>query len=204
MMLTIVLVLLFVGVFASVMTQGLWSNTLTLINMILAALIATNYFEPLAGYFDSAEPSFTYVWDFIAIWLLFGLAMVALRAATDFLSPVKVRFFVPVEKAGGIIMALWIAWIAVCFATTTFHTAPLARNFLGGAFQKTPDAKMFFGLQPDRLWLGWVHRESQGSLARFGGARPFDAKGDFIAQHANRRKDYEGVMTFTTGAGKKK
>jgi hypothetical protein len=204
MMLSIILVLLFVGVFASVMTQGLWSNTITLINVILAALIATNYFEPVAGYFDSSEPSLTYVWDFVTIWLLFGLAMVALRAATDYLSPVKVRFFVPVEKAGGIIMALWISWIVVCFTTATFHTAPLARNFLGGAFQKTPDAKMFFGLQPDRVWLGWMHRESQGTLSRFGGARPFDSKGDFIAQHANRRNAYEGVLSFTAGGDKKK
>jgi hypothetical protein len=202
-MLSIVLVLLFVGVFASVMTQGLWSNTLTLINVILAALIATNYFEPLAGYLDSSEPSLTYVWDFVTIWLIFGLAMVALRAATDFLSPVKVRFFVPVEKAGGIIMALWISWIVVCFATASFHTAPLARHFLGGGFQKTPDAKMFFGLQPDRVWLGWMNRESQGTLSRFGGARPFDAKGDFIAQRANRRFAYEGVMSFTADTGKK-
>jgi hypothetical protein len=198
MMLTVVLLLVFIGVFASVMTQGLWSNALTLINVILAAMIATNYFEPVAGYFDSAEPSFTYIWDFIAIWLLFGIAMVALRAATDYISPVKVRFFMPVEKAGGIIFALWIAWIAVCFTTATFHTAPLARHFLGGAFQKEPDAKMFFGLQPDRVWLGWMHRESQGTMSRFGGPRPFDAKGDFIARYANRRGSYEGVMSFTT------
>lgn len=196
MMLTVVLLLVFVGVFASVMTQGLWSNALTLINVILAAFIATNYFEPVAGYFDNTEPSFTYVWDFLAIWLLFGVAMVVLRAATDYLSPVRVRFFMPVEKAGGIIMAIWIAWIVVCFTTATFHTAPLARNFLGGAFQKEPDSKMFFGLQPDRVWLGWMHRESQGTLSRFGGARPFDAKGDFIARYANRRSSYEGQLSF--------
>jgi hypothetical protein len=40
-------------------------------------------------------------------------------------------------------------------------------------------------------------------LSRFGGARPFDAKGDFIAQRANRRLAYEGVMTFTAGEGKR-
>ena len=46
----------------------------------------------------------------------------------------------------------------------TLHTAPLARHFLGGAFQREPDSKMFFGLAPDRVWLAWVHRESKGVL----------------------------------------
>ena len=196
MILAIVLILLFVGVFASVMTQGLWSNTLTLVNLLLAGLIATNYYEPVADYFDRQEPSFTYIWDFVAIWLLFGFAMVALRFATDYLSQVKVRFFMPVEKVGGVIMAIWVSWIALCFTTAAFHTAPLARHFLGG-FQQEPDSKMFFGLQPDRVWLGWMHRESAGTLSRFSGARPFDENGDFIVRYSNRRGAFEQQITLT-------
>ena len=196
MVLGIVIILVFVAVFAAVMTQGLWSNTLTLVNVLLAGLIATNYFEPVADFFDSKEPSFGYVWDFVAIWLLFGFAMVALRFATDYMSQVKVRFFMPVERAGGIIMAIWVAWIAVCFTLATFHTAPLARNFLGG-FQEEPDSRMFFGLAPDRVWLGWVHRESETTLARFGNPRVFDEKGEFIIRYSNRRGEFEDQLTLT-------
>lgn len=199
MFLGILLIVVFVAVFASVMLGGLWSNTLTLINVLLAGLIATNYFEPVADYLDRTTPSFTYLWDFIAIWILFGLAMIVLRLATDYLSQIKVRFIIPVEKAGGYVMAVWVSWIVMCFTAATLHTAPLARHFLGGDFQPAPDSKMFFGLAPDRFWLGWMHRESSGTLARFGGARPFDAKGDFIVRYSNRRGDFEQQTSTTTG-----
>ncbi len=195
-------VIVFVAVFAAVMLGGMWSNTITLINFILAGLIATNYFEPFADYLDKNAPSFTYAWDFIAIWILFALTMIILRAATDYLSQVKVRFFLPVEKVGGIVMAIWVSWLAVCFTAATMHTAPLARHFLGGDFQPAPDSKMFFGLAPDRMWLAWMYKESSGTLSRFGGARPFDGRGDFIVKYSNRRGEFEDQVTFTKGGSK--
>ncbi|REK12716.1 MAG: CvpA family protein [Planctomycetota bacterium] len=201
MLVAVILGLVFVTVFASLMTQGLWSNTIHLVNVITAALIATNYFEPVADFLDRQEPSWTYAWDFIALWILFGFMMIVLRMLTDFASRFKVRFFMPVEKAGGIIMALWVSWIVVCFTTMTLHTAPLARNFLRGGFQRDPEATMLFGLQPDRVWLGWVNRESRGTLSRFRGINEFDDRGEFILRYGNRRGEFEGQMTFTKSAG---
>ena len=52
------------------MNSGLWSNTITLVNVLTAGLLATNYFEPLADFFEGRNSSFTYVWDFLAIWLI--------------------------------------------------------------------------------------------------------------------------------------
>jgi hypothetical protein len=201
MFLSLILVLIFLAVFASLMNQGLWSNTITLVNLITSALVATNYFEPVADFLDKQEPSFHYVWDFAAIWLLFGITMVVLRAATDYLSKIKVRFILPLDRAGGILMAVWASWVMVCFATMTLHTAPLARHFLGGAFQQQPDSEMFFGLAPDRRWLAWVHRESKGGLARFRGVAPFDPQGDFIIRYSNRRGDFEQQNSLTKGSG---
>ena len=201
MWINILLVLIFFACFASLMGGGLWGNTLTLVNVLTAALLATNYYEPLADYFESQDASFTYVWDFLAIWLIFIIAMVVLRAATDYMSTVKVRFFPPVEKVGGILMACWVSWIVVCFATMTLHTAPLARSFLGGSFQPEADAKMLFGLVPDRVWLGWVHRESKGALCRLSDVAPFDARGDFILRYGNRRAEFEKELKLTRSTG---
>jgi Colicin V production protein len=201
MFLSILLLLIFLAVFASLATQGLWSNTITLVNVITSALMATNYFEPVANFLDDQEPSLTYVWDLFAIWLIFGITMVVLRAATDYMSKIKVRFITPVEKAGGYLMAAWVGWIVLCFTTMTLHTAPLARNFLGGAFQKQPDSKMLFGLAPDRVWLAWVHRESQGALSRFSRVAPFDPQGDFIVRYSNRRGEFDRQLSFTKGSG---
>jgi len=206
MYLTILLLVVFVACFASLMTGGLWSNTITLINILIAGLLAMNYFEPLAAFLERQEASAGYIWDFLAIWVIFGVSMLVLRAATDYLSNVKVKFFMPVEKVGGIVMALWASWIVMCFTTATLHTAPLARNFLGGAFQSEPDAKMFFGLGPDRVWLGWTNRESRGAVSRISGAVPFDPFGDFIFRYGTRRRAFEdqmGLLSDGKGGGPK-
>ena len=189
MILSVILLLVFVAVFASLMNQGMWTNFITLVNVITAALVAMNYFEPLADTLDRQEARAAYLYDFITIWMVFGVTLVVLRLATDWMSQVKVRFFMPVEKVGGILFAIWVSWVMVCFTTMTLHTAPLSRHFMG--FQQTPDAKMLFGFQPDRVWMGWVHRESKGTFSRFGGARPFDARGNFIVRYSNRRGEFE-------------
>ncbi|MBI3838615.1 MAG: CvpA family protein [Planctomycetia bacterium] len=202
MYLNVLLLLVFAACFAGLYNSGLWSNTLSLINVVTAALLATNYFEPLAGWLDKQVPSFTYVWDFAAIWLIFAASMMALRAATDYVSRVKVRFFPPVDQVGSILFACWIAWVMVCFTTMTLHTAPLARNFLDGAFQPEPDSRMFFGRGPDRLWLSWVHKESKGSLCRLREIVPFDAQGDFILRYASRREQFEKQLSLTKSDSK--
>jgi len=199
-MISILLILIFVACFASLMTGGLWSNTITLVNVITSGLLATNYFEPLADFFDKQEPAYTYIWDFLALWVIFIVSMLVLRVATDYVSNVKVKFFLPVEKAGGIIMAIWASWIVLCFATMTLHTAPLSRNFMG--FQNEPSSKMLFGLAPDRLWLAWVHRESLGALCGLRAIVPFDVNGDFILRYASRREEFDKQMTLAkTGGG---
>ena len=200
MVINIILLLLLASCFASLFTNGLWSNTLMLVNVLTAGLLAMNYFEPLADWLEQqVSPSLTYAWDFVAIWLIFIAAMVALRGATDYMSPVKVRFLPPVDKFGGYVLALWTGWAVVCFATATLHTAPLARNFLG--FQPAPQEKMMWGFAPDRQWLAWTHRESKGAMCRLHELAPFDPYGDFILRYGKRREEFEGQLTLMTKGG---
>ncbi len=161
-------------------------------------MIATCYFEPLADFPEKLwSLAYTYLWDFFAIWLIFCLAMIFLRFATDFGSHIKVKFFMPVERAGGIIMALWVSWVMVCFTLATFHTAPLARNFLGGAFQPKPNSRMLFNIGPDQFWLGWVHRETGGPLSRIGTVSQFDPSGELILKYGSRRDEFDHQIGLT-------
>jgi hypothetical protein len=201
MAINVVMLVIFVAAFASLMNNGLWSNMLMLVNVLTAGLLAMNYFEPLADWLDQQAPSLTYLWDFIAIWAVFIVAMLALRAATDYMSVVKVRFIPQLDRAGGTLLALWVSWVLLGFATASLHTSPLARNFLGGAFQPNPQDKMLWGLAPDRRWLAWVHRESQGPLCRLNDISPFDPQGDFILRYGKRREAYEEQLTLTTPKG---
>ncbi len=181
--------------------SGLWTNTLTLVNVITAALLATNYFEPLADWLDRQNSQPTYAYDFLSLWLIFAVSFTLLRMATDFMSPVKVEFHKLVDRIGGGIMALWASWVLVCFIAMTLHTAPLSRHFLRGSFQPRPESEMLFGLAPDRKWLAWVHRQSQGSMSRIHGNVPFDARGDFVLRYGNRRSQFESQKTFMAPKG---
>ena len=45
---SILLIVIFFACFTSFMNSGMWSNTIALVNVLTAGLLATNYFEPLA------------------------------------------------------------------------------------------------------------------------------------------------------------
>jgi len=193
------LVILFVCV-AMMWNEGMWSNALRAINTLLAAMIATNYFEPLAGWFESKAPTYTYFWDFLSLWLIFALAFNLFRLLTDGISKHQVRFRMPVEYVGRALFAVTTAWIFVCFFNFSVHTAPLARTAFAGAFAPAPDSKSFFGLAPDRKWLGFVQSRSRGALSRSDsssrssypedkGKRVFDPNSEFIFKYGQRRED---------------
>jgi hypothetical protein len=198
MMLNGVLIVIFLVSFAMLFGQGIWANVLTLINVIMAALLATTMFEPLATWLDSQAPTFTYVLDYMALWGLFALFFVIFRAGSDMLSKTQVRFKRVVDLAGGSFFALWTSWVLVCFITMSLHTAPLARNALGGSFQPTPEARMFFGLAPDQQWLGFTQKISAGAFSTSApegmgekGSNVFDPEGKFILNYGERRARFE-------------
>ena len=180
------LVLIFAVCFASTAMQGIWNNVITLINVLLAALIATCFWEPLATWLDGWDHRYTYIWDMLAIWGLFGVSFLILRAFTDFISQVKVRFIRKVDLIGGILLSAWSSWIIVCFTTMTLHLAPLSPNFMLGSFQPQPKSSMFVGMAPDRQWLAFVQKVSGGSLAS-GKDSEFDPRSEFIPKYRFRR-----------------
>jgi len=201
-MLTIILIIVMLACVACLYTEGTWGNTLRLINVITAALLATNFYEPTADMLEEWMPSYTYVLDFLALWGLFALFMILFRLATDRLSKVKVRLLQIVDRIGSIVLAIWIGWVMVCFTTMTLHTAPLARNSMFESFQ--PEERMFFGLAPDRQWLGFVQKMSLGAFARSATESQwkqekyvFDPGAEFMPKYATRRAKLETQMKST-------
>jgi hypothetical protein len=168
--------------------NGTWGNVVMLINVVMSALIAVNYFEPLANYLESLDKSFTFLVDFIAIWAIFVVALVILRGLTDKLSSVKVKLRKPFDTAIGAVLGIWIGWVMVCFTMMSLHTAPLARNFMSGEFQPEPKSRMVMGLAPDRQWLGFAQKSSEGAFSR---GNAFDPFGEFVLKYGERRKRFE-------------
>lgn len=200
------LVLIVIGCVAFLYTEGIWSNAIRLINVVTAALIATNFWEPLARWLEGFGESFTYYWDLLALWGLFAISMLVFRSITSGLSKQKVKFLQIADDIGGGVLAAVVAWVMVCFITFTLHTAPLARNFMFGGF--TPDSRMLMGLGPDRQWLGFARNVSRGVYCRYGNddgrygneqdpsssaqkLSVFDREGWFISRYAARRSALE-------------
>jgi hypothetical protein len=191
-LLPLLLTLILFACVAMMYTEGMWSNALRLINIVTAALLATNFFEPVARLLDGWAPKLTYLSDFVALWGLFALAMVVLRTLTDQVSRVKVRFPERVDQIGGSVFALWVGWVFVCFMMMTLHTAPLARHFLFGGFQA--EQRMIAGLAPDRQWLGFMQRMSLGTFCRSASREEwrkqehvFDPHAEFLPKYTARR-----------------
>jgi uncharacterized membrane protein required for colicin V production len=196
-MIDVAILLILFFCIAFIFNEGLWSACLLLINVLLAGIISVNFFEPLATWFEKMMPGFTYFWDFLALWLIFSIAIVALRLLTGLLSKHRLRFKKPVDTAGGVFFGACVGWVMMQFTLFSFHLAPLSRNFLG--FQEKPDSRMVIGLAPDRTWLSMMKTLSGGSLSRGseGSEHLFNPDEDFIIKYGTRRKNYENETSMT-------
>jgi hypothetical protein len=199
MLLTILALLIIATCVASLRQEGLWSNLVRLLNVTLAAILATNYFEPLAGWLQEQFPAYRYVWDFVSLWTLMIVLAPAFHYFTDRLSRYHVRFPALVDRYGGWAASAATGWLMVCFTFMTLHTAPLPERAFFGQFQ--PDAPMVLGLAPDRMWLGFVARLSRGPLHRAAergepdGQYAFETPDEFCRRYAIRRVELDAHVS---------
>jgi hypothetical protein len=186
MILNLILLAVFATVTLVLWKEGLWAALVMLLNVLLAATVATAWFEWLVAILEPRLPSYTYLLDFVSVWALFCLVLLLAREATDRLSRTRVKLRKPIELFGTPLVAALTGWVMTAFTAATLHTAPLPRDFV----QPTPEARMFFGLAPDRRWLQWVRAASlHGAFANPGpdNRHAFDANADFILRYADRR-----------------
>jgi hypothetical protein len=195
----VVTLLMFVILFACVAmlyNDGMWSNAIRLINVITAALLAMNFFEPLANWLEGQAPTYSYFCDFVALWGLFTVFALIFRLITDKVSQVKVKFLKMSDQIGSVVLALWIGWVMVGFTLTTLDVAPLARNALNGGLSSSTDDRMVLGMAPDRQWLAFTQKMSLETYARSGSEADkkktmFDPHGEFLMKYATRRAALE-------------
>jgi len=198
-LLTILMLVILFACVATCYADGMWSNAIRLINIVTAALLAMNFFEPAARWLDDWQPSYTYVWDFLALWGLFALFLAVARELTDRISRVNVRFLKLADKIGSGLFSLWIGWVMVCFTMATLHTAPMSRVFLFDGFHA--EERMLSGLAPDRQWLGFTQKQSMGAFCRSATEAEwkqekyvFDPHGQYMPKYATRRANIQANL----------
>jgi phage-related holin len=200
-MISLLIILTFFAVIASTWWFGIWNNLLTLMNMILAGLIASAFYEGLARTLQQSM-GYKNLVDFLAVWILFVVSFIVLRALTDITSSRKLNFDPLVEMIGQSILSIWIACVFLAFTLFTLHLSPLTpSDFQANATDST------MGIGPDRMWLAFIQSRSRGALSASKEAnflakkysledhpddvelnvRVFDPRGTFIQENLSRR-----------------
>jgi hypothetical protein len=195
-LLTLALIVIFMACVGFLYPEGMWGNAVRLVNVLTAALLAANFWEPLAAFLEgSISKSFSYFWDFIALWTLFIVFFVIFRIATGYASRVKVKFLGLADRIGAEVFAACIAFVLIGFTLMSLHTAPLKREFLFGGFQ--PGESMFLGMAPDKVWLNYVNYASKRPFSRWN-PRVFDPDREFIEKYATRRSNFDSHVSSSS------
>jgi hypothetical protein len=180
------------------------------VSVLLAGLLAMNYFEPVAKAlegFDRSSASWSQRSDFLALVGLFALFVFLLRLMTDRLAPT----YMPVQslayEIGRWSLGLMTGYLTMAILLAALHTAPFPRWVTTQGVQEfipgfRAERRNFFNVAaPDRQWLGFVQYVSRRSLPRgrvFDGPRfpagdyEIDYWPSFPIRYASRREDIAG------------
>lgn len=189
-------IILFAGL-AMMVREGLWSNTITLINIVISGLVAFGFYSPIVVYLDEERTSgqHTYWLDFAIIWALFCVTMLVLRALTAAFSKTRMRFKHPIDPIGGPAMGILAAWVLAAFALATLHTSPMPRDAFGGNLVTESNVdSAFFLTAPDAAWIRFVAAMSDPNVYGSGGTDRF-TKG-FARIYGDRREKFSKATSF--------
>lgn len=158
-----------VGIVAyCISNEGAWGAVHTFLCVLLAALVAMNYFEPLASLLDGIVPAYRAYMDVIALVGLFIGLTFALRLGSEYLCPVYIELPSIMDQAGKWGFGALTGYLTMAFLLAALHTSPLPREFIG--FK--PERNNFFGMAPDRQWLGFVQYVTEKPYSKIIGQDP--------------------------------
>jgi uncharacterized membrane protein required for colicin V production len=183
---------------AMMVREGLWTNTITLVTIIIAGLIAFGFYSPLVVYLNEemTDGQHTYWLDYAVIWALYGVTIVVLRALTGAASKTRMRFKHPIDPVGGPLVGFIAAWVLASFAMATLHVSPMGKDAYSGGLVKEADVESASPLtSPDAAWLRFVERMSGPNAFGSAGTQNFEAK-TWVRFYSDRRAALEKSTEF--------
>lgn len=195
------LIILFAGL-AMTVREGLWSNTLTLINILISGLMAFGLYSPLVAYLDEEQTSgqHTYWLDFAILWAIFAVTMLVCRTLTAAFSKTRMRFKHPIDPVGGPAVGFLAAWVLAAFAMATLHTSPMPKDAFGGNLVSDSDVdKAFFLTSPDAAWIRFVATMSDPNALGSAGTDRFSTK--FVKIYSERREKFAKAPSMIVKRG---
>jgi uncharacterized membrane protein required for colicin V production len=193
-------VAIFAGL-AMTVREGLWSNTITLMNIIISGLVAFGFYSPLVIYLDEmSDGEHTYWLDYAVVWALYAAAMVVCRTLTAAASKTRLRFKHPIDPVGGPLAGLVAAWVFASFTLATLHTSPMPKDAFGGKLVHADVQSASLFTAPDAAWLRFVEKMSQPTALGSGNTGRFSAKG-FVSIYQKRREKFEKATSMVVDRG---
>jgi uncharacterized membrane protein required for colicin V production len=181
---------MFAGI-AMTVREGIWSNAITLVNILISGLVAFGFYAAIVVYLDESVTSgqHTYWLDFAIIWAVFCTTMVITRSLTAAFSKTRMRFKNPIDPVGGPVVGILAAWVLASFVTATLHMSPMYKEaFSGKLVYDASSASMI--TQPDVAWLRFVETMSQPEALGTAATDRFSSKG-FVTIYGDRRAKFE-------------
>lgn len=160
-----------------VAAEGFIGATQICIIVIISGLLAMNFFEPLAVMLQNGPVG---NWaDVLALVGLFAAFVFGMRLLTERIAPGFPDASKLAYEGGRWFAAFLTGYVTCGFLLTALHTAPLPREFAGF----TPERANFFGMAPDRQWLGFTQYVSEKSFRR-GSNYIFDGPVEKVGEYA--------------------
>src|SRR4051812_13852607 len=172
-MIWLICVAVILGVAYAQYRNGLFTSAAMLVQVILAGLIAFNFWEPIADMLDSSfqRSMLAGTEDLIALALLFSVAVGAMRTVTNRLAPELLDFHGYTQQIAAGVIGLVTGYLVTGFLVCAVQTLPLDEKFLG--YEPRGPSGTESGLTslfpPDRVWL---------ALMRYAGAYPLSRRED--------------------------
>jgi hypothetical protein len=172
--------------------QGVLPAFAMAVNVLLAGLIAFNFFESLAAQLDSMfAGSFLHGYeDSICLVSLFSGTLGLLRWATNATIHATIDYHPVLQQGGAVLFGLLAGYLVAGFLLCVAQTLPLDEHFLGFEARinlHAPSAKFRNVMPPDRMWLAMMHRASTDPL-EWNEETPFDPDASFELRYAERRR----------------
>src|SRR5205823_9632363 len=101
----LVIVVLIAGMTYALSSEGAWGAALMFFDVLFGAIIALNFYEPLARLIDSTGLNWGFS-DTLCLLGLFIIATLLLRLTTESLAPAMVRYPAPVYMVGRFVFAV--------------------------------------------------------------------------------------------------
>jgi hypothetical protein len=136
-------------------SEGLWGSALMFFNVLFGAIIAFNFYEPLAKLFAENVSFLSHMADMICLMVLFSVSVVILRVATEFLGPAMIRFPMPIYHIGRLVFSFGVSVIVFSMILLGLHMAPVHQKLFGVVDYKQ---KPPFGFGIDHMWLAFFQQ----------------------------------------------